>query len=98
MMEKVRLAPGRYSVKKQRGKGGDSGNVLFPYDYASKRNRDQTDHIGEVWLGYGVKVMSLSSRTGWLTTPVTKIISVNKDNTEAKVKTESGSIYIIKSF
>jgi hypothetical protein len=99
-MKEVKLKSGRYSLKKEGGRG-DSGNMWSLYD--GEKTMDTGEYhwldvpAGTIRVGCGIRVMSLSSRDLIQCSPVTEILEVNEDKTQAKVKTQN-SIYIVSSF
>jgi len=102
-MDRVTLKPGRYSLADASGRG-DSGGLLCPVDLGEEHGRygKDLDDYGSVVVGSAVKCGSIFPSTFgpdfWLTTNVAEILTVNKDKTEVTFKTESGTVYTVKSF
>ena len=96
-MDRVKLNGGRYSLYRERDGAGDSGMMLEAID----PDTGEVVSHGEIIIGHSIKCGSPLARTfgsdWWITTPVTEILEVNEEKTEARVKT-GNSIYKVKAF
>lgn len=82
-MNTITMAPGKYFLKRHEDERSESGNVLDTYavdaagDGYYKLVDFRSNNVLEV--GRGVRVMSLSSRDGWRTSPITSFESAVTD-------------------
>jgi len=92
----------RYSLERERDGAGDSGPMLTPFDWDTRKAVGKN---GTIQIGLGVKCGSLMARTfgsdWWLTTPVTEIIAQGKndDGEGSWVQFRTGnSVYTVRGF
>ena len=97
-LKQVTMKKGHYSLSRHSDSEGDTGIMLV-----SVNNRTgKVFKNGVIKVGKCIRCGSLTGRSFqaqdyWHTTPVTKIISVNKDKTVV-VFTTLNSTYTVKSF
>ena len=100
-MESVTLKPGKYSLSRIQpdDRSGDSGPLLISISFPDCK---RSGEMGEIKVGCCIECGSINARSYaaqdfWITTPVTKIISVNEDLTEVIFETKN-STYKARSF
>ena len=94
--EIIKLKPGRYSLVRDRDGAGDSGHMLVPFNWDTRK---EVGENGTLQVGMGLKCGSMYARTfgsdWWLTTPITEIL----ERSETKVRFRTGnSTYTVESF
>ena len=100
-IERVKMAPGKYALRREQDGAGDAGPLLISHLYNAEA--DKSEHFqNEIVMGCSVECGSISGRSYsaqdfWLTTPVTEILEVNEDQSVVRFKT-GNSVYTVKSF
>ena len=97
-MKKIRMKAGRYRLVRERDGEGYSGHMLISID---PKTGDVVGKNGEVYIGCCIRcgtfyAGTFTDRDWWMTTPVTKILEQDKDNSKIKFKT-GNSIYTLTS-
>ena len=104
-IERVKMAPGKYSLQRESDGVGDSGPSLVSLCLGKEEEdgKDKIDYIrNEIVVGGLVECGAIGGRSYaaqdyWRTSVVTEILSVNEDRSEVRFKTRN-SIYTCKAF
>lgn len=94
-MKKIKLNPGRYHLARENDGVGDSGNWLVALNPKTGKLTPNEIIVGESVLCGSAYARTMQAQDFWATTPVKKILKVNKEKTKIVFETKN-STYTLK--